>query len=118
LRKWEQIGWKIGRLVARTGLKHTAYSFEVDLTDAILSLAEAHIASGGIEDDVFDAANADFGDYLFFAIVENVLAQFIPDFDEFKREVLDKFMKDITESAAMSAKNRAEWEAEAKRGKS
>jgi hypothetical protein len=41
------------RLVARTGLKFTAYSFEDDLTDAILRLAEAHISSGGIEDDIF-----------------------------------------------------------------
>lgn len=105
------------RLVARTGLKFTAYSFEDDLTDAILRLAEAHISSGGIEDDIFDAAASNFGEYWFFAIVDDVLGQFVPDFDEFKRKVIDEFVKDVTECALAAAESRVEREAEAKRSK-
>ena len=105
------------RLVARTGLKFTAYSFEDDLTDAILKVAEAHIASGGIEDDIFDAAAANFQEYFFFATVDDVLGQFVPDLDEFKRKVIDEFLKDVT-AAVATAKYRAKREAEALRGKS
>jgi len=105
------------RLTARSGLKFSAYSFEDDLTDAILRVAEAHIASGGIEDDVFDAAATHFQESMFVGLVANVLDQFVPDFVEVIRKVVKEFMNDVTEWAAADAKCRAEHDAEAKRSK-
>jgi hypothetical protein len=51
---------------------------------------------------------------MFFGVVDDVLGQFVPEFDKFARKVIDEFMNDVTECAVAAAKRRAEREAEAK----